>query len=284
MKLTDYLRLMRVPQWYKNLVVYLALFFSGHLLIKSDFLLATGAFLALSLVSSAGYILNDLLDLKKDQRHPEKKIRPLTSGKILPVSAVILLILLLVGGLSFGLFLGKIFFYFLLALFLLTLLYSLFLKKIIFADILTIAALFVLRAVSGAYLIKVWVSPWLILCPFFLSLFLSVGKRQGDLLFLQEKAAATRQVLQEYDLKNTSSLLTITTTLLIISYALYSFLSENQALLLTLPLALYVIFQFSYLINRGSEISRHPERIIKDKKILLGILLWLIITFIIVYL
>ena len=127
------------------------------------------------------------------------------------------------------------------------------------------------------------ISPWLILCPFFLSLFLSIGKRHADLNLLKDKAQKTRKVLREYNHGLTSSLMTISTTLLIISYALYCFLSIHPNLLYTLPFALFVIFRYLYLINKGSIIARHPEKIVKDSEMLTGVFLWIIITIVLLY-
>ena len=284
MNFADYLNLARVRQWYKNLVIFLALFFSGNLFSVELISLSALGFLALCLVSSGNYILNDLADIKKDQNHPEKKYRPLAAGKINPVSAVFLALLLFLLGISLSVWLGSSFLIIVLIIILLTQTYTFLLKKIVFADILTIASLFVLRAISGAQVIDVKVSPWLILCPFFLSLFLSVGKRYADLSFLKTKAFSTRETLEVYTQNLTNSLMLISTTLLIISYALYSFLSEHQNLLYSLPFALFVIFRYYYLISQGSLIARHPEQFIKDRSLIIGILLWLIITTVLVYL
>ncbi|HLC88747.1 MAG TPA: UbiA family prenyltransferase [Candidatus Nanoarchaeia archaeon] len=283
MNFADYLNLARVRQWYKNLVIFLALFFSGNLFSVELIYFSALGFLALCLVSSGNYILNDLADIKKDQNHPEKKHRPLAAGKIKPISAVFLALLLFLLGLSLSVWLGNSFLILVMIIILLTQAYTFFLKKIVFADILAIATLFVLRAISGAQVINVNVSPWLILCPFFLSLFLSVGKRSADLSFLKTKAGYTRETLKTYTLELTNSLMLISTTLLIISYALYSFLSEHQNLLYSLPFALFVIFRYYYLISQGSLIARHPEQFIRDRSLIIGIMLWLIITTALVY-
>ena len=169
------------------------------------------------------------------------------------------------------------------SLFVLTQFYSFFFKRIVFADILVIAILFVIRAVSGVYIINVEISMWLILCPFFLSLFLSTGKRRSNLVLLKEKAAETKKVLQYYTVELTDSLILISTTLFIISYTLYCFLSDHNHLIYTLPFALYVIFRYFYLIKSGSIIARHPEKIRKDIPIVLGILLWIISVIVILY-
>jgi 4-hydroxybenzoate polyprenyltransferase len=282
--LNKYINLIRVRQWYKNLVVFLALFFVAQLFNSELLLFAGFGFIALCLASSANYIINDLIDLPKDRLNPEKKHRPLASGTVKNSSAVLLAVILLVLSLTLSYSLSLWFFYSVIGLVVLTQIYSLWLKQVIFADILSIATLFVIRAISGALLIDVKISPWLILCPFFLSLFLSVGKRHSEITLLKEKSGETRKVLKEYNHGLTNSLMTISTTLLIISYALYSFLSEHQNLLFTLPFALFVIFRFYYLISSGSEIARHPEKIIKDRTMMIGMALWVLVTLVIIYL
>ncbi len=282
-KISLYLQLLRVRQWYKNAIIFLAIFFSGNLLnltaLRQSFL----AFLAFSFISSAGYVINDLKDRREDQQHPEKKDRPLASGEIKVSSALFMVLLMLAGGF----FISREINLFLTitagAFFILSLAYTLFIKRIIFADIITISTLFVLRAIAGAVAISVFISPWLILVPFFLAIFLAAGKRHSDLHFLQEKASATKKVLQDYNPEITTALMTISTTLLILSYALYSFLSEHPLLIATLPFALYTIFLFYNLIISGSSLARHQEKIIKDYSLLIGIMLWLAAAAIIIY-
>jgi 4-hydroxybenzoate polyprenyltransferase len=282
--LNNYLKIARPQQWYKNLLVFLALFFSANLLNINLLWTTILGFLSLTLTSIAGYIINDFIDLEKDKLHPEKKHRPLVAGTVDIPLALILSLFCLFFGLSIGVYIGKFFVIFPAALFLLTLSYSLWLKNIVFADILTIASLFALRAVSGAFAIQVYVSPWLLLCPFFLALFLVVGKRHGDLLLLKGKGARTRTTLKHYTLELTSSLITVATTALIICYALYSILGDQQNLWYTLPFALFVIFRYYCLILEGSVIIRHPEKIVADKQMIVGIFLWVIITAVFVYL
>lgn len=278
MKFKDFIHLLRVPQWYKNLVVFLALFFSGNIFNGDMLVSSILAFVSLALISSANYIINDIMDIKKDKLHPEKRNRLLAAGRISITKGLITGAIVAILGVALAYFLGRHFLYAAIALILLSQLYTFYLKNIVFADILTIATLFVIRAISGALATNVTISPWLILCPFFLSLFLSVGKRHAELHLLKEKAAATREVLQEYTPKLTDSFMVVSTTLLIISYALYSFLSEHRNLLYTLPFALFVIFRFYYLIQNGSEIGRHPEKVIKDKAMIIGMLLWVLVT------
>jgi 4-hydroxybenzoate polyprenyltransferase len=277
------LELLRIKQWYKNLVVFLALFFSANIFNVSMLKLSGLTFIAFCFVSSSGYIINDVMDRKKDREHLEKKRRLIASGRIGVGLALLVSLGLFIGGLIISFNVGLNVFYLALGLFGLTLVYTLFLKKILFADVLTISTLFVIRAVAGAFAIGVVVSVWLILCPFFLALFLAVGKRHSDLMLLGSKAELTRGVLKGYSKEFTYSLMTLSTTLLVISYAMYSFLSEYNNLILTLPFAIFVIFRFYYLITSGSEIGRSAEKIIKDKNMLIGMALWLIVTALLIY-
>src|SRR3989344_7005046 len=284
MQIIDLIKIARPQQWYKNLMVFLPLVFVGQLLNKTAITLAIIAFFSLCLVSSTNYVLNDIIDLQKDKAHPEKKNRPLASGRMKKWQAILEIIVLLSIGLLIASKLEKLFLYSVIFLFVFTQIYSLFLKKEIFLDILAIAINFVTRAIAGAFAINVKISPWLVLCTFFLSLYLSAGKRQADLLFLREEAAQHKETLKYYTKEITQSLLIISTSLLIMSYGLYSFLSEHKNLLMTLPFALYVILRYFYLINTGSEIARHPEKVFNDLRMSIGMLLLGIATFLIIYL
>ena len=272
--MNDYVSLIRVRQWYKNLVLFLPLLFGGHLFVRSELILALEGFGLLCLLYSGIYVFNDIMDRAKDAVHPEKYLRPIASKRISVTKASIMGLTLIILSLGGAFFLSKPFLMVLCVILMINIIYTFFLKEVLFADILMIAILFVLRAVSGAVLISVAVSPWLILCPFFLSLFLSVGKRHGDVALLGDKASRTREVLRLYTPEITSSLMIISTTLLIISYALYCILSDHQFLLLSLPFGLFGVFRYYHLIVSGSEIARNPEKIVRDVPLILGILLW----------
>lgn len=278
-----YADLLRIRQWYKNLVVFLAIFFSGSMVRWEAWPQTMLAFFVLSFVSSAGYIINDLQDRREDQHHPERRARPLAAGTISPKAALFTAFLLLGAAAWISLMVNGFLGYIVGAFFALSVIYTFFLKRIIFADILTIATLFVFRAVAGAAAISVFISPWLILVPFFLALFLAAGKRHSELYLLKERAAATKKVLQEYTPELTQSLMIISTTLLILSYALYSFLSEHLLLIITLPLALYTIFRFYGFICAHSPLARQQEKIFKDRAFLIGMALWILAATIIIY-
>ena len=281
--LLDYLKLFRFNQLYKNLMIFLALFFSFNLFDESMFYKTIIGFIALILISFANYMINDILDRKADSRHPEKSKRVI-AAKIVPVShALTILIILLIIGFFIAYNLSTSFFLACAALFILTLFYSFKARDIIFLDILLIATNFVLRAMAGALLIKVYISPWLILCPFFLSLFLSIGKRKAEYNTLKSLASKTRKSLKHYTNEITNALMIISTTTLILSYALYT-QATKPWLMITIPIVLYGIFRYFYLISINSPAARNPEKAFFDAPLMISIVLWIIVTFVIIYL
>jgi len=262
-------------QWYKNLIIFLPLFFVGLATNGKSFFLVTLGFVALCLMSSANYILNDIADKEKDKVHPEKKYRPLASGKISMWTAGVLAAFCATLSISLASFLSENFFYLLLLFFFLTQLYSFALKNELFVDVILISVNFVLRAVGGAYILDVRVSPWLIVCTFFLALFLAVGKRRAESILLKGKAAMHRTVLDQYTPSLTNALMLVSTALLLLSYSLYSFLSIYPALIYTLPFSFYVVFRYYFLVESGSPIAEKLELLYTDKRLVLGIMLWI---------
>ena len=283
MRLSEYVKLIRVNQWYKNLVIFLPLLFVGDFFNIGKLTTLFIGFLALCFISSSNYIINDIVDVKKDRLHPEKKKRPLASGKVSYFEAFCLFFILLFLSVFIALSLSIYFFYAIIVLFLITQLYSFIFREEVFLDVIFISINFVIRAVSGTFLIKSDISPWLILCTFFLALFLAVGKRKVDLKSFKEHSYNSRKVLKYYNNEIINFLLIISTSMLIISYALYSFLSQYDNLILTLPVSLYVILRYVYLINTNSVIARHPEKVFMDFRMLVGILLWIFLVFVLIY-
>ena len=283
MSLLQLIKLCRPQQWYKNFLVFLPLIFVGKLFDTKLLLLSIAGFVALSFMSSTNYILNDLFDMKKDRLNSEKKNRPLASGKLKLWQALIVAFALFVSSLWIASNFSNYFMYSLLFLFVATLWYSILLKKEVILDILMIGINFITRSVSGTFLIHVSISPWLVLCTFFLSLFLSTAKRQSELSFLGQNAQSHRASLKKYTPQLTNALIIITTSLLIVSYSLYSFLSNYKYLFFTIPFALYIIVRYLYLAYSGSEIARHPEKAVKDWKLVLGMILLVLLDLFIIY-
>ncbi|MBU4353021.1 MAG: UbiA prenyltransferase family protein [Nanoarchaeota archaeon] len=282
------LELLRVKQWYKNLVIFLPLIFAKEFFNETALIYTIIGFFALCLISSSNYIINDVIDREKDKKNIEKKLRPIASSKIKIWQAITLSILSLILGLAISLKLSLMFAILGIALFLLSQLYTFKLKNEAFADILIISTNFVIRAVAGAFVITnglkpyVAVSPWLILCPFFFALFLVVIKRRSE-SFLK-KSIEHRPVLKIYNEKTTSALMTISTALLIVSYSLYTFFSPYFFLFLTIPFVLYIIFRLFHLTEKGDEKVRHLELIYKDIRIVIPTIIIIIIAFLSIYL
>lgn len=281
-RIREYVRIIRINQWYKNLVVFLPIFFAEEFLNTNALFMTALGFLSLGLVSSANYVMNDLIDVDRDRAHPEKRFRPLASRKMSFHEAMILFIISLVLGLGLAYSLNYLFLIFASALFMLSLAYSLWLKNEPVLDIIIISVNFVIRAISGAFIMNILISPWLILCPLFVAIVLALGKRESDMSVLKQDASKHKLVLGIYTPRLIDALMIISTTCLIITYALYA-LSKKGWLLITVPLAIYAIFRYYYLVDSGSEIARNPGRFYKDKRLLISLIIWTLLLFLIIY-
>ncbi|RMF06684.1 hypothetical protein D6764_01700 [Candidatus Woesearchaeota archaeon] len=280
--------LLRVSQWYKNLTVFLPIFFAQRLSDLPYLISVVLAFFSLSLASSSGYIINDIIDRKKDAAHPLKKKRPLASGAVSVSTAILLSVLLLLSSLSLGLSLSLPFVFFVAVLFLLMLSYSLFFRNELFADIILISINFVVRSVSGAYTLStslfepyVTVSPWLLICTFFLALFLASVKRRAEAVLAVN--TLHRAGLSSYDKHTSYYLLALSSTMLILSYSFYTFFAGHEKLLLTVPLSIYAVLRFAYLTENRPELCIHAQHALKDRKLFIASLAWLLVTLLIFY-
>ena len=282
MNVIDYVKMMRPEQWYKNLLVFLAVFFSFNLFNFNKLMLSFFGFIILIMLSSANYILNDVADRRNDLQDISKKSRMIASRKISVQNAVIFSVILFSAGLFLSYLINLKFFLLMLLFAIISTAYSFYLKKEIFADILLIAVNFAIRAAAGAVIIGVYISPWLILCPFFLSLFLSVGKRRVELANLGKKAAMHRNTLSYYTQEITTALMIITTTILIIAYTFYTLTVDNK-LMFTIPIVLYALFRYFQFVYANSKIARNPELALIDKRFVAALILWTAITFAVLY-
>jgi 4-hydroxybenzoate polyprenyltransferase len=283
MAFLDYLKVLRPQQLYKNLLVFLPLIFVGRVLEWPLLWATVLGFVSLCLASSFNYIINDIIDRKKDRAHPEKRHRPIAAGRVPVAAALVFAAVLLAASVRLAFILDQMFLAAVAFLVVLTQLYSLFLKRIAFADILTIGVNFVTRAVAGAFIIDVKISPWLILCTFFFALFLAAGKRHADALFLGKAARAHKETLLFYTKDITNTLMIMTTAMLIASYCFYAVLSEHRFLGASIPFALYAIFRYFSHIYSGSAIARHPEKVFTDWPMLVGMALWALSVYVAIY-
>jgi 4-hydroxybenzoate polyprenyltransferase len=267
--LREMLKSMRPHQWYKNLVLFAGLVFAGELFVFPHLIKAFTAFLIFCLLSGAGYIFNDIIDRKIDFDHPEKSKRPVTSGKISVRYALMGALFICAAG-NGAAFLVDYEFGLCTALYsVITVLYSKVLKNLVVIDVLTISVGFVIRAVAGAVVIHVYISPWLVLCAFMLALFLALCKRKQDTSGL-------------YGPVFLDQLISIVTALVIMSYSLYTFLRAAQEMMVTIPLILYGLFRFLN-ISYGEEGPGRIELIFLDKGLLLTGVTWVLLVVLIVY-
>ncbi|MFP5212329.1 MAG: UbiA prenyltransferase family protein [Acidobacteriota bacterium] len=216
------IQLARPHQYIKNAFIWLPLFF-GYKLTDPHAVLSTfWAFAAFSLAASGVYVLNDMLDVEEDRKHPQKRYRPLASGALSAKSGIVFLLLLLALSASITLLtLPMSFLYVLLAYLGLNLLYSLRLKHVAIVDVVCIAVFFVLRVIGGGIVAGVQASHWIVIMTFLLALFLALGKRRDDLLILSKSGQATRKCLDGYNLEFVSLSMVIMTSVVIVSYILY---------------------------------------------------------------
>jgi len=280
---------MRPAQWAKNLTVFAPLLFAQQLFIPSALARAVFAFALFCGLSSAVYLLNDVLDYEQDRVHPEKRHRPLaaghlTRGTVMGASGVLLVFVF--GG---ALLLGRTVLFIFVGYWLLNLLYSLWLKHQVILDVFSIAAGFVLRVVGGAVVVPVEISHWLLVCTTLLALFLGFCKRRHELLSLGTDGDQHRQVLTEYNPRFLDMMIGIVTATTVMSYALYTVSEETvrkfhtEGLLATLPFVLYGMFRYLYLVYH-KELGGDPtQQMLTDTPLLLNLGLWTLTVGIVLY-
>lgn len=280
---------MRPRQWTKNIFVFAALVFDKQLLIPESFLRTLAGFLLFCLVSSSVYIFNDIADIEADREHPQKKHRPIASGKLPLAVAWVAALLLLAVSLVLGYLLSLPFAAVIAAYFLLNLAYSKWLKHVLILDVLILAAGFVLRVDAGVRLIQVErFSPWLYVVMTLLALYLGFGKRRAELALLAKGAGSHRKVLQGYTIPLLDQFIMIVSGMTIVAYALYTFsapnVPANHSMMLTIPFVVYAIFRYLYLIEVEHSGGAPEEILLSDRPFQLSMMLWAVAVLAVFYL
>lgn len=283
-------RLLRPEQWLKNFFIFAPLIFSKHLFDESYVWTSIQSFVAFCLLSSTVYIFNDIADREADRLHPSKRDRPIAAGTIsIPRAVGIAIGLLLVIGFLMMLLNAK--FLFIAAVYVvLNLGYSFFLKRVILVDVFIVAAGFMLRVLAGAFAIDVQVSEWLVLCTLFVSLFLSISKRRGELLLVRNSENYQgRAVLREYDIEFLDQIMTIAASGMAISYALYTVAERTiivfgtSSLIFTTVFVLFGIFRYLYLVRSRKTEDNPTHMLTTDPVTLLNVAAWFGACVIIIY-
>lgn len=274
----------RIKQWYKNIVIFIPIVFSFDFFVVEKFLLTLVGFISLSLVSSAGYVRNDIKDLEQDKIHPLKKLRMLSSGLIDKKQAWVIFSFLIFTGFGVGVFLDFSFVIILILLFINTEIYSRWTKKIIFIDAFAIGINFILRALSGIILLKTSLSPWIILGVFFVALFLAFFKRKSELILLDDNAQNHRATLKNYTDFSLNTSLIVAGIMIITTYSLYAINGPNNdwRLIITVPFILFVILRQIHISSINDKTVKINE-IIKDKQSLFALIIFGILTFVLIY-
>ena len=273
------LKTMRLRQWTKNGFVFFALIFDKQLFLREPFLRTLEGFLLFCLISSSVYLFNDIADIDADRKHPEKKHRPLASGK-LPVNiALITAFALALTAIVLGYLLGPFFAGIVATYLIINLLYSRWLKHVPILDVLIISSGFVLRVGAGVALITVErFSPWLYMITVLFSLYIGLGKRRAEMNLLAQGASAHRKVLDGYTIPLLDQYITIVSGMTIVAYSLYTFsapnLPENHSMMLTIPFVVYGIFRYLQLIQTGNAAGSPDEVALKDRPLQVTVLLW----------
>jgi 4-hydroxybenzoate polyprenyltransferase len=257
------------------LLLFAGLLFAGKLGETSLWPEAMVAFVAYCAASSAAYLANDVRDAQHDHDHPVKRFRPVASGELpvrlaLGVSAV-----LAVGALGLAAYLGLGSVAFMAAFLALQAAYSAGLKHVVLIDVLTIAALFVIRAGAGAEAVDVKISPWLLICTGLLALFLALAKRRAELVLVGAEETPGRPVLEGYSLALVDQLVSIVAASTVIAYSLYTFTArDSKAMMATIPFVLYGVFRYLLLLHRR-DLGEEPENVLlTDVPLILTLAAW----------
>lgn len=281
------LRALRPVQWSKNLLVFAALLFSLNVFDLTKFAQAMGAFVVFCAVSSAIYLLNDVRDRERDAHHPLKRMRPIASGQVKPSTAIAVAMVLGVGGLIGSYFINPELTLVVGAYLALMIAYTFGLKQVVLLDVIIISMGFVLRAAAGAVAIDVPISPWLYICSMLLALMLGFGKRRHEILMLRDAASQHRANLDAYSVPLLDQIIAVTSSSAVVAYSVYTFTSpalpENHAMMLTIPIVLYAVFRYLFLIYK-EHLGGSPELLLmRDRPTQLSLLLWAIASGAILY-
>lgn len=292
--MSKYFKLLRVEQWIKNLFVFIPLFFSGNithlgLVYKSVF-----AFVVFSLTASAIYIINDYRDIESDKKHPKKCERPLASGAVSKNAAIVILVGLILSVIAL-IFIGRDYFnsqffkfsIIIASYFFMNLFYTLKLKHIPVVDIFIISIGFVLRVLAGGYATGIITSQWAILLTFVLALVLAVGKRRGELINA-DVSGETRKALDGYNVQFADIVLSISITLAIVCYLMFTLTPEVQERFgkKVFYTVLFVVFAFLRYLQQTLVYNRteSPTKIVyKDRYVQFTLLLWFTAFLLLIY-
>ena len=288
------IQLTRPQQWLKNVFVMIPMFFGGSLLDTSDIKSSLTTFFAFSFIASSIYCFNDIVDVEADRRHPVKSKRPIASGAISMVQARLLMLFMLVCSLATLLLLdtmthtltvGAV----LVIYYVMNLLYCSKLKQYAIVDVCIIAFGFVLRVLAGSYATDIVPSKWLVLMTFLLTLFLSFSKRRDDVLRMNETGEAPRKNTTRYNLTFINQAITITASVTLVCYIMYTVSPEvvsrfhSDLLYLTSVFVLLGLLRYIQLTVVDQKSGDPTKMMLKDRFTQCVVLMWAMAFLVLIY-
>ncbi len=284
------LNLIKIKHWIKNFFIFAPLIFSLQLFNPDKILYTLIAFISFCFISVLIYIINDIKDRKNDAIHPKKKLRPIASGKIKPAAALIIGFIFFSIGITLSVLFNNISSTLIILLyFVLNIFYTFLFKGIAILDVFIIAIGFCLRVLLGADVISVSLSNWMLLATFSISLIIGFGKRRQELYSLGDNAENYRNNLTEYTQFFLDIMIIISTSLTIVSYALYTMdpITINKFnttnLIFTVPFVLFGVFRYLHLIYCKGKGGSPEDIVSSDPGIIITVVLWIITVLILIY-
>ena len=283
------IQLLRPTHWVKNLFLFIPLFLSGQLFNWDKFPPLILGFIAVSLIASGVYIINDYRDVAADRMHLEKRKRPLAAGTVSTSQAFGLLAFCLIAGFAIAWFVNKNFFGVLLLYFSMNLGYSFGLKNISILDILIVAFGFSLRVKMGGVIAQLPVTEWLNIMIFLLALFIAIGKRYDDLYINHDSGIQLRKSIKGYSIELLNIYLAMVSGVIIVAYILYTISPGIQERFGTHRLYYTTVFVIAGLLRYlqivyVKKASGSPTKILyQDTFLQVCILLWIVSFYAIIY-
>lgn len=264
-----YIKLLRVKHYFKNLLIFLPLFFGEKFFTNSIFISISG-FVAFCFCSSSIYIINDLCDVEKDRQHPTKCKRPIASGDVKIKTAIVITVVLFAAAIAIQYFATRswVSLIYLLVYFALNIGYSLNLKNIPIVDIVVLASGFVIRVLFGGQIVNVEVSEWLFLTIMSASFFMGLGKRRNEII-QQESKGETRPVLKYYNEDFLNKFMYLCLAIAICFYSLWAINFHNKRMVWTVPIVIVLAMKYCLDIESNNSDGDPIEVIFKDKLLIL---------------
>ena len=278
-------RLLRTKHWVKNMVIFAPMVFAKKAFDSGSVAKVVVAALLFCMLTSCMYILNDIEDITKDVSHPVNRLRPIASGEVSKKNALLVVAVLLPISVMLGICLEINFGIVMIAYFINSYLYSRFLRNMVIIDVMSIAIGFVLRVIGGAEVIGVYVSPWVVICTLFLALFLGFSKRRNEILMLGVDEVKFRGNSEEYTVEFIDSAISVVVSTMLIAYSMYTFFSQNDVYIMTatVPLVIYGIFRYQYLVHRKNGGVSPEETFLSDKTLLVVVAIWILMVMLAIY-